>query len=60
MVSWLSSKMDDPILVIPSRYITSHPGRLILAIFPWVGAMSTVLAMVTVITREETVSSVLQ
>ena len=25
----------------PSRCITSHPGQLILAIFPWVGAMST-------------------
>jgi len=25
----------------PSRYITSHPGQLSLAIPPWVGAMST-------------------
>jgi len=26
-----------------SRYVTSHPGQLILAIPPWVGAMSTSL-----------------
>jgi len=25
----------------PSRYVTSHPGQLSLAIPPWVGAMST-------------------
>jgi len=25
----------------PSRYITSHPGQLSLAIPPWIGAMST-------------------
>ena len=27
--------------VKPSRYVTSHPGQLSLAIRPWVGAMST-------------------
>jgi len=26
-----------------SRYVTSHPGQLSLAIHPWVGAMSTSL-----------------
>jgi len=32
---------DHPWMGKPSRYITSHPGQLSLAIPPWVGAMST-------------------
>jgi len=36
-----------------SHYVISHPVQLSLAIPPWVGAMSTVLAMVTATVREE-------
>jgi len=36
-----------------TAYITSHPGPLSLAIPLWVGAMSTVLAMVTATVMEE-------
>ena len=36
-----------------SHYVTTHPGQLSLAIPPWVGAISTVLVMVTATVREE-------
>jgi len=36
-----------------SHYVSSHSGQLSLAIPPWVGAMSTGLAMVTANVREE-------
>jgi len=32
---------DRPQAGKPSRYVTSHPGQLSLAIPPWVGAVST-------------------
>jgi len=42
----------------PYLYVTSHPGQLSLAIPPRVGKMSIgLLAMITAIAREETVSS---
>ena len=34
---------DRPWAGKPSRYVTSHPGQLSLAISPWVGAMSSSL-----------------
>jgi len=45
MLSPVSGRVADSLQAgKPSRYVTSHPGQLSLAIPPWIGAVSTTTA----------------
>ena len=41
VLGWVTDRLQTGKPTKPSRYVTSHPGQLSLAIPPWVGAMST-------------------